>query len=140
MARTRRLKSADYQNLAAFRLAMRRFLAIADANARGAGLTPRQHQALLSIKGGYPGRQQVSIGDLADHLLLKNHSAVELVARLVKAGLVVREPSTEDRRRVCVWITPKGEEVLDRLSDASLRELRASSDIMQALIAGLEAP
>jgi DNA-binding MarR family transcriptional regulator len=135
MAQSRHLKAADYQNLAAFRLAIRRFLAIADANAREAGLTAQQHQALLSIKGGYPDQEEISIGDLADHLLLKNHSAVELVARLVKAGLVVREPSKEDRRRVCIRITSRGEEVLDRLSGANLRELRASVEIMQALIA-----
>src|SRR5437588_5993245 len=108
MANSRSLSEADIQGLAAFRLALRRFVAKADGNARSLGLTPQQFQALLSIKGGYPGRQEISIGELAEHLMLKNHSAVELVGRLVKAGLVTRAPSPQDRRRICVQITRKG--------------------------------
>jgi DNA-binding MarR family transcriptional regulator len=91
--RNKQLSKADYEGLAAFRKALRRFLAVSEAGARAVGLTPQQHQALLSIKAGFPGRDEVSIGDLADHLLLRNHSAVGLVGRLVKAGLVQREPS-----------------------------------------------
>jgi DNA-binding MarR family transcriptional regulator len=125
----------DYQRLAAFRLALRRFTALTEANARKVGLTPQQHQALLSIKGGYPERAQITIGDLAEHLLLKNHSAVELVARLVKAGLVVRAPDAADRRRICLFVTPKGEALLERVSAESLVELRASKDILNAVLA-----
>ncbi|MBS0362783.1 MAG: MarR family transcriptional regulator [Proteobacteria bacterium] len=123
----------DYHELAAFRLALRRFVSLADSNARQVGLTPQQHQALLSIKGAHPGRQEISIGELADHLLLKNHSAVELADRLVKAGLVARAPSPIDRRRVLLSVTAQGEALLDRVSAASLAELQASSEIMRAL-------
>ena len=112
MARQPRLRPADYHRLAAFRFSLREFLAKTEANARGVGLTPQQHQALLSIKGGYPGRETISISELAEHLLIKNHSAVELVSRLVKAGLVTREPSSDDRRTVCVRTTEKGKEML----------------------------
>lgn len=129
---------ADYQDLAAFRLALRRFLAFSEANARAAGLTPQQHQALLSIKGGYPGRTEISIGELADHLLLKNHSAVGLVDRLVKAGLVARSPSPADRRRICVRITPRGEQVLRELSAANLAELRASDRLTGGVLSSLK--
>lgn len=138
MARRSRLKPSDYQRLAAFRLSLREFLATTEANARGVGLTPQQHQALLSIKGGYPGRQTITIGELADHLLIKNHSAVELVSRLLKAGLVTREPSIQDRRTVCVRITAKGEDLLVRLSEASLDELARSTQAMRRLAAELE--
>jgi DNA-binding MarR family transcriptional regulator len=140
VARQSRLKPADYQRLAAFRLSLREFLAKTEANARSVGLTPQQHQALLSIKGGYPGREAISIGELAAHLLIKNHSAVELVSRLVKAGLVTREPSSEDRRTVCVCITAKGEETLGELSTASLDELATSADAMRRVVAELEQP
>jgi DNA-binding MarR family transcriptional regulator len=135
----RQLTASDYEGLAAFRLALRRFVAFSEANARRAGVTPQQHQALLSIKGGYPGRQEISIGELADHLLLKNHSTVELVARLVKAGLVVREPSSQDRRRIVVRITPKGETLLRQLSATNLAELRASAHLMSGFLTGLQA-
>lgn len=134
MSRPGRLAPDDYRQLAAFRLALRRFISLTDANARAAGLTPQQHQALLSIMGAHPVRQEISIGELADHLLLKNHSAVELVDRLVRAGLVTRAPSSQDRRRVLLRVTPQGQALLDEVSGASLVQLRASSDIQQALL------
>jgi DNA-binding MarR family transcriptional regulator len=132
------LSNSDYEGLAAFRHALRRFLAFSEARAREAGLTPQQHQALLSIKGGYPGRDEISIGELADHLLLKNHSAVELVDRLANAGLVTRSPSPGDRRRIVLRVTPKGEAVLSRLASANLRELKASARLMGGFLASLE--
>lgn len=138
MAKQSRLRLADYHRLAGFRLSLREFLAKTEANARSVGLTPQQHQALLSIKGGYPGQDTISISQLADHLLIKNHSAVELVSRLVKADLVAREQSSDDRRTVCVKITPKGEEMLAELSKASLDELATSAEAMRRLIADLE--
>ena len=140
MGKQPRLRPEDYQRLAAFRFSLRGFLARTEANARSAGLTPQQHQALLSIKGGYPGRNAIAISELADHLLIKNNSAVELVSRLVKAGLVARETSSEDRRTTCVRITQKGEEVLAALSRASLNELATSADAMRQLVAELEEP
>lgn len=138
MARALKLGPSEYQRLAAFRLALREFLARTEANARSVGLTPQQHQALLSIKGGYPGRETISISELAQHLLIKNHSAVELVARLVNAGLVVREPSSQDRRTVWVSITAKGEEILGELSKAGFEELATSAEALRGLVAELE--
>lgn len=134
----KQLSKADYEGLAAFRNALRRFLAVSEARARATGLTPQQHQALLSIKGGFPGREDISIGDLADHLLLRNHSAVGLVARLAKAGLVEREPSPADRRRICLRLTPQGEALLARVSGANLLELKASAHLMAAFLASLD--
>ena len=134
----RPLTDVDYQGLAAFRHALRQFLAFSEARAREVGLTPQQHQALLSIKGGYPGRTEISIGELARHLLIKNHSAVELVDRLVKADLVTRHPAAEDRRRIEVAITAKGEELLARISDANLRELAVAAPLMGGFLGGLE--
>lgn len=138
MARQSLLRQEDYHRLAAFRLSLREFLAKTEANARSVGLTPQQHQALLSIKGGYPGRETISISDLGEHLLIKNHSAVELVSRLVKAGLVTRQPSADDRRTVFVTITARGEEMLAELSKASLDELATSAEAMRRLVAELE--
>jgi DNA-binding MarR family transcriptional regulator len=138
MARAKTLSADDYRKLAAFRLALRRFVSFAEANARQVGLTPQQHQALLSIKGGYPGRQQITIGELADHLLLKHHSAVELAERLVRGGLVARQPSPTDRRRILLSVTAKGEALLAQLSEANLAELRAASGLMDAFVAAAQ--
>jgi O6-methylguanine-DNA--protein-cysteine methyltransferase len=49
--------------------------------ARAVGLTPRQHQALLAIKG-FPVGHVVTVGDLAERLRIRHHSAVELVDHL----------------------------------------------------------
>ena len=79
----------DYRALALFRYTLRKFLDFSQEAAKGVGLTPQQHQALLSIKG-YPDRETITIGELAERMLLKHHSTVELVDRLVELGLVKR--------------------------------------------------
>ena len=45
------LTDADFQALAAFRAGLRRFLRFSEDAAREAGLTPQQHQLLVSIRG-----------------------------------------------------------------------------------------
>jgi DNA-binding MarR family transcriptional regulator len=114
---------SDYEALAAFRAALRRFLRFSEESARGAGLTPQQHQLLLAVKG-QPGREWASISDLAEALQVRHHAAVELVDRCERAQLVRRAPHPEDRRHVRVLLTEKGEAVLARLSARNLRELR----------------
>ncbi|TIX36407.1 MAG: MarR family transcriptional regulator, partial [Mesorhizobium sp.] len=75
------ISQADYQRLSEFRYLIRRFLEFSQVQANEAGLTPRQHQALLAIKG-FPGAGPVTVGDLAERLRIRHHSAVELVDRL----------------------------------------------------------
>jgi DNA-binding MarR family transcriptional regulator len=127
------LSEADYAALAGFRRAIRRFLAFSEEAARAAGLTPQQHQAILAIRG-FGGRAGLSVGELAEHLLVQHHSAVELVDRLVEAGLATRAPSRTDRRRVDVRLTRKARDLLRGLSRAHLAELsRAAPDLVAAL-------
>ena len=122
------LSDAHYEALAAMRLAMRRLQAFSESGAKSHGVTPAQHQALLAIRGGFPGRQAITIGELADQLLLKHHSAVGLTARMVHAGLVRRERSTSDRRRIYLTLTPAGEALLDTITRHNVGELRRASD------------
>jgi DNA-binding MarR family transcriptional regulator len=117
------IAKSHYELLAALRHALRRFQRFSRDAARDAGLTPQQHQALLAIKG-FPGRDYVSIGELADRLQLRHHSAVGLVDRLVRRQLVRRTPSSDDRRRQEVRVTAQGEKLIGRLSAAHLKELR----------------
>ena len=128
----------DYEALAAFRHAMRRFLAFSEAAARAAGLTAQQHQAILAIKGQGPDAP-MSVGDLADHLVIRHHSAVELVDRLAGAGLVRRAEDAGDRRRVGLRLTEKAEAVLMGLSATHLGELRRSRALLANLLARLDA-
>src|SRR3954453_12390553 len=110
------LTDADFAALFGFRYALRRFLAFSAEAAGGAGLTPQQHQALLAIRAG-EGRELI-VGALADRLLLRPHSATELVDRMEKLGLVIRTVGQADRRQVTVRLTRKGEQLLNGLSEA----------------------
>jgi DNA-binding MarR family transcriptional regulator len=126
---------ADYENLLAFRTSLRKFLSWSEARAREVGLTPAQHQLLLAVKG-HPGGQPPAIGDLAGYLLLRHHSAVELIDRAEAAGLVQRGPDDGDGRVIRVRLTPDGEERLSRLSAAHLSELRRLAPVLEHLVAG----
>ena len=129
----RRITKSDYETLAALRHALRRFLAFSQAAARDAGLTPQQHQALLAIKG-FPGRDYTSVSELAERLQLKHHSAVGLVDRLVRRQLLRRAPSREDRRRVELRLTARGEALIERLSAVHLAELRQRGKELHKLV------
>lgn len=113
----------DYETLAEFRYALRCFLRFSEDAAETAGLTLQQHQALLFIIG-YPGREQVTIGELAERLQVHHHSAVGLVNRLEEQGLVERIHSSGDRRQVFIRLTDKGTEVLKGLASTHREELR----------------
>ncbi|HEY4250523.1 MAG TPA: MarR family transcriptional regulator [Roseomonas sp.] len=123
----------SYAALAAFRRSLRVFLAFSEQAAIRAGLTPQQHQAILAIRGFATGRG-VAIGDLAAHLLLKHHTAVGLVDRLEKAGMVERVTDATDRRRVLLRLTPKAEAVLAALSVTHLAEIRQNAPDLIALL------
>jgi DNA-binding MarR family transcriptional regulator len=125
----------DYATLAAFRLALRKFAAFSESEAKAAGLSPRQHQALLAIRGTVTAdARDMSIGDLAAHLLIRHNSAVELVDRLVDAGFVRRQADPADARRVALALTPQAETLLSGLSAAHLRELKAMRPALVALL------
>ena len=123
MAAGKKISKTKYEHLAAFRYALRQFLRFSEEAAKLAGVTPQQHQALLAIKG-FPGRDRVTVGELAERLQLRHHSIVELVDRLMDLKLVARRPSDTDRRQVHVQLTARGEQILDKLSSAHEEQLR----------------
>lgn len=118
------LTQANYEALADFRFALRKFLAFSEAAAKEAGLAPQQHQALLTIKGT-PNADTVSIRLLSERLLINHNTAVELVDRLVEGGLVMRTRDADDRRRAQLVLTAGAERLLRSLSAAHLNELKA---------------
>ncbi len=127
------LTRADYEALAAFRGALRRFLAFSETAATAAGLTARQHQALLAIKA-LPQGAAMTVRDLAEQLLIRHNSAVELADRLAGAGLVRRVADPQDRRRVKLALTRTAEAKLRALSGAHLDELRAMRPALAKLL------
>ncbi|BGE84487.1 MULTISPECIES: MarR family winged helix-turn-helix transcriptional regulator [Methylosinus] len=123
--------------LAKFRHALRRFLAFSEQAAADVGLTMQRYQALLVIKT-YRGGDHISVGELAEQLIIRDHSAAELVSRLVQAKLVRRKTDPEDRRRSLVVITPSGDRRLTELAAAHLTKLRADRKAFLDLFDGRE--
>lgn len=128
------LSASDFQALADFRHALRRFLHFSSTAAEDAGLTPQQYQALLTIKG-FPGRDQITVGELAERLLIRHHSAVGLIDRLENLKLAERRSGTRDRRETFVALSADGEAVLQRLALTHRTELRRIAPVFATLIA-----
>lgn len=111
----RALTHADYRALAEWRYALRRFLAASERIARAEGVSPTQYQLLLFV-AGTPDAGPPAIGDLAEWMQVEHQSAVGLVDRMEKAGLVRRRRDPDNRRRVLIEMTPRGARLLRRLA------------------------
>ena len=112
----------DYEALLAFRHRLRQFLAFSEQQAGAAGVTTQQHQLLLAIRG-HPDEAPTT-STLAELLVLRNHSVVELVDRAEAAGLVERRSDPRDGRRQLVALTDAGRRTLADLTAIHLAELR----------------
>lgn len=134
-----RFTTDDYRAILRFRTRLRRFLAWSAAQARAAGVTPAQHQLLLAIRG-HDDPEGPTIGDIADYLQLRHHSAVGLVDRAEAAGLVRRVGDLQDRRLARVQLCEPGVEILEQLTALHVAELRslASGDLLPDLPPDLE--
>ncbi len=130
------LTDEDFQHLLELRTSLKQYLRWSEQAAKGAGVTPAQHELLLAIKG-HPGQQGPSISNIAQYLLLRHHSAVGLVDRAEKAGLLIRKADGEDRRVVRLRLSPKANRVLDRLTALHTEELARLSSKGQPLWKGL---
>ena len=118
----RDLTDEDYQRLLELRTGLRRFLRWSEEQAAAAGLTSAQHQLLLAIRG-HQNPDGPTIGDVAGYLLLRHHSAVGLIDRAVRAGLVMRQEDANDRRVVRLRLTSLGMDILSLLAATHLEEL-----------------
>jgi DNA-binding MarR family transcriptional regulator len=134
--RSTRLTKGQYEMLASFRYHLRQFLHFSERAAQDAGLTPRQHQALLAIRG-FPNRERITIGELAQQLQIAHHSAVGLVDRSVEQNLIAREQGVEDQRQVYIKLTKRGSEILEQLSDAHRAEIRHLGPHLELILKGL---
>jgi DNA-binding MarR family transcriptional regulator len=137
-ASPRRIDDDDYRRLLEFRTGLRRFLHWSEEQARAVGLSPAQHQLMLAIRGHADSRGP-TIGDVADYLLLRHHSAVELADRAEDSGLVRRAHDRDDHRIVRLRLTARGADKLRRLTAAMLEELVRLSPRLRPVWAGLDA-
>jgi DNA-binding MarR family transcriptional regulator len=128
---SRELTDEEYQRLLRFRDGLRRFLDWSSREAMSAGLTPAQHQLLLAIRGHEPGAPSMS--DVAEHLLTRHHSTVQLVDRAERAGLVERHADEEDHRVVRLHLTTLGARRLESLAASHLEELERLGEHLDLL-------
>ncbi len=133
------MTKGDYENLAAFRHELRRFLNFSEQAAQKAQLPPQQYLALLAI-AGFPGRDYVTMGELAEQLMIVSHSAVELVNRLEEGNLVSRKRAEEDRRRVYISLTKQGRTRLKELARAHQTELQTVGPLLVRLLKQVAKP
>jgi len=130
-----KIATADYRALAALRYRIRLFLCEGDAAARRLGLEPQQYSLLLAVRG-LPDGSEATIQALAERLILKHNSTVELIDRLETRGYLCRSRSLEDRRCALVKLLPRGKQLLERVARQRLPELRAGG---AALVNALDA-
>jgi DNA-binding MarR family transcriptional regulator len=133
----RKISDRQYRELLRFRDGLRAFLWWSGRRAEAEGLTPNQHQLLLVIRADAdPGGP--TIGEVAAHLLLRHHSAVELVDRAVAAGLIRRRTDAGDGRVVRLELSPLGKAKLEALTAQHLEELRRFAARLRPVWEGLE--
>ncbi|MEP6670672.1 MAG: MarR family transcriptional regulator [Chthoniobacter sp.] len=128
------MTKSEYEILAAFRYELRKYLHFSEQAAQQEELSPQKYQALLAIQG-FPGRSEVTIGELAEQLQIVAHSAVGLVDRLEDDGLIRRQPSKEDRRCVFVKLTPRGKTILEKLASVHREELETVGPLLTGFLA-----
>jgi len=116
------LNDNDYAALAEFRFALRQFQVFSEAKAAEAGLKPQQHQALLAIRAAQA--DDATVGHVARRLIVKPHTASELIDRLEALGFVQREAAQSDRRRALLRLTPRANDILSELSSVHREEIR----------------
>ena len=110
------------RNLSEFRFQLRKFLNFSEMASERAGVAAQQYQ-LMQVIASMPEGQSPSISYLAERMILRHNSTVELVDRAERAGLVSRQSDDRDLRRSLIHLTPHGAGVLSRLVSEHLEEL-----------------
>ena len=128
-----KLDVAHLQRLAEFRFQLRRFLHVSQDAAERVGLHNQQYQMLQCV-GGMPDGILPTIANVAERMLLKHNSTVELVDRTIEQGLLRRLGDEADHRRILLRVTPQGERILAMLAEFHTRELEQSGpELVRAL-------
>lgn len=134
---TRRLTDEDYQRLLGFRTGLRAFLKWSSDQAARAGLAPTQHQLLLAIRGHEDRSRGPTIGEVAQYLLIKPHTAAELANRAEATGLVQRNTDPDDGRLVRLRLTIRAARILESITEATLEELNRLEPRLRPIWQGL---
>lgn len=119
-------------------VALRRVIRATDLHSKHlsktTGLTSPQILLLRAIRN----RGEVTIGELAEEVSLSQATVTNILDRLEKRGLVYRERSTEDKRKVHAYLTENGIDILKNapipLQDQFARQFRDLHDWEQTMI------
>jgi len=99
----------------------------------------------MTIALAAKARSPLSQSELAERLAVEGATMVAMVDRLVKAGLVIREPSTTDRRVKRVVLTPAGDLLFGKVRDEAaafrnellahigLKKLQVATEVLESL-------
>lgn len=128
-----RLSKSDYVGRARLRHQLRLFERFTEEVCEAHGITLSQYLLLLQVKGR-PDRDWALVGELAECMVLRHHTAVELVGRCELGGLVRRERDEDDQRRVRVLLTAKGDRTLERIARGHVEELERLLQHMRAAV------
>jgi len=110
------------RELAEFRFQLRQFLSFSEISSERHGIQAQQYQ-LLQVIAAAPSGQPASVSYLADRMVLRHNSTVELVDRAERAGLVRRHTDERDLRRSIIKLTRTGEQLLRMLVSEHVQEL-----------------
>ena len=121
------------EELAEFRFRLRRFLSFSEMAAEAVGISAQQYQ-LLQVIASAPAGWPASISYVAERMVVRHNSAVELVDRAERSGLVRRVADEIDHRRSLVEVTGRGSELLSLLVAQHLIEIgNEGPEMMRAL-------
>ncbi len=157
------LTDADFQRLLKFRTTLRRFERWSDEQVAEQGLTPAWHQLMLAVRGhdnrdsrghdnhdsrghdnhdsrGHDNHDGPTIGEIADALLIRPHSAVELCNRVEHAGFITRNADPRDGRVVRIQLTDEGAKAVEALSRLHLEQLRRFARTLDQVVGGSVPP
>jgi DNA-binding MarR family transcriptional regulator len=128
-----RVAQAKLKDLAEFRYQLRRFLSFSEMTSEVLGISAQRYQ-VLQVIATVPEGRPASISYLAERMMVRHNSAVELVDRTARSGLVRRVADESDHRRSLVEVTARGGELLSRLAEQHLLELELTGPgIVRAL-------
>lgn len=95
------------------------------------GLTLRQssaiHQVML-LMSHYP--KGISLKNLADCMLMHPSAASIMVDKMVNKGFLERTENPEDRRTVCIRISPKGKEIITTARTLLIQEMERYANLL----------
>ncbi|HEX4154656.1 MAG TPA: MarR family transcriptional regulator [Acidobacteriaceae bacterium] len=135
---TRKREIRGLKELADFRFHLRQFLSFSEIASERYGVQAQQYQ-LLQVIAAVPPGQPASVSYLAERMVLRHNSTVELVDRAERAGLVERHSDERDLRRSLIALTPRGEEVLRHLVAEHLAELAKHGEELVHALRGVNA-